>query len=161
MMYGPPFGDFVAGPGLPLGVFEQLDHRAALVLIGAADSMSVVGVAGIEHRVSQVAVSDQTAAAGTFMLVVGLSPIPQAEHPRCAKQRRTAAPVPVRVNKATTEPLTSGYALVVDGQMKTEFKTKDSALKAARVLKSRIPRLQVKVYDAEAKRSEEIELPAA
>jgi hypothetical protein len=79
------------------------------------------------------------------------------------QQRRTAAPapVPVRVNKATTEPLTSGYALVVDGQMKTEFKTKDGAIKAARDLKSRIPRLQVKVYDAEAKRSEEIELPAA
>jgi hypothetical protein len=53
------------------------------------------------------------------------------------------------------------YRVVVDGQMKTEFKTKDGALKAARDLKSRIPRLQVKVYDAEAKRSEEIELPAA
>ena len=49
------------------------------------------------------------------------------------------------------------YRVVVDGQMKTEFKTKDGA----RDLKSRIPRLQVKVYDAEAKRSEEIELPAA
>jgi hypothetical protein len=79
------------------------------------------------------------------------------------QQRRTAAaaPAPVRVNKATTEPLTSGYALVVDGQMKTEFKTKDGALKAARDLKNRFPRLQVKVYDAEEKRSEEIELPTA
>jgi hypothetical protein len=46
--------------------------------------MSVVGAAGIEHSVPQVAVFDQTAAAGTFMLVVGLSPIPQAEHPQCA-----------------------------------------------------------------------------
>jgi hypothetical protein len=45
--------------------------------------------------------------------------------------------------------------------MKTEFKTKDGALKAARDLKNRFPRLQVKVYDAEEKRSEEIELPAA
>jgi hypothetical protein len=56
---------------------------------------------------------------------------------------------------------TDGYVLVVDGQMKAEFKMKDGALKAARDLKSRIPRLQVKVYDAEEKRSEEIELPAA
>jgi hypothetical protein len=70
----------------------------------------------------------------------------------------TPAPAPVR---APTEPPTSGYALVVDGQMKTEFKMKDGALKAARDLKSRFPRLQVKVYDAEGKRSEEIELPAA
>jgi hypothetical protein len=43
--------------------------------------------------------------------------------------------------------------------MKTEFKTKDGALKAARDLKNRFPRLQIKVYDAEEKRSEEIELP--
>jgi hypothetical protein len=45
--------------------------------------------------------------------------------------------------------------------MKAEFKTKDGALKVAKDLKNRIPRLQVKVYDAEEKRSEEIELPAA
>jgi hypothetical protein len=45
--------------------------------------------------------------------------------------------------------------------MKTEFKTKDHALKAARDLKSRFPMLQIKVYDAEEKRSEVIELAAA
>ena len=79
------------------------------------------------------------------------------------QQRRMAAsaPVPARVNRATAEPPTSGYALMVDVQMKTEFKTKDGALKVARDLKSRLPRLQVKVYDAEEKRSEDIELPAA
>jgi hypothetical protein len=77
------------------------------------------------------------------------------------QQRGMAAPVPAPVNKATTEPPTTGYALVVDGQMKTEFKTKDRALKAARDLKSRFPMLQVKVYDAEEERSEEIELAAA
>jgi len=48
---------------------------------------------------------------------------------------------------------------VVDGQPKTEFKTKDRALKAARDLKGRFPMLQVKIYDAEG--SEEIELAAA
>jgi hypothetical protein len=45
--------------------------------------------------------------------------------------------------------------------MKTEFKTKDRALKAARDLKSRFPMLQVKLYDAEEQQSVEIELAAA
>ena len=72
-----------------------------------------------------------------------------------------AAPAPAPVNKATTELPTRGYALVVDGQRKTEFKTKDRAANTAKDLKSRCPMLQVKVYDAEAKRSDEIELAAA
>ena len=77
------------------------------------------------------------------------------------QQRRMAAPaLPPAPVRATTEPPTSGYVLVVDGQMKAEFKMKDGgALKAARDLKNRLPRLQVKIYDAEEKRSEEIELP--
>jgi hypothetical protein len=74
------------------------------------------------------------------------------------QQRGMASPAPAPVNRATTEPPTSGYALVVDGRMKTEFKTKDRALTAARDLKSRFPMLQIKVYDAEEERSEEIEL---
>jgi len=53
------------------------------------------------------------------------------------------------------------YALIVDGQVKTEFKTQDQALKAARELKGRFPMLQVKIYDAESKRSEDMELTAA
>ena len=78
------------------------------------------------------------------------------------EQRRMAAPAPPPAPvRAPAEPPTSGYTLVVDGQMKTEFKTKDGALKVARDLKSRLPRLQVKIYDAEEKRSEKIELPAA
>ena len=79
------------------------------------------------------------------------------------QQRRMAAPaLPPAPVRATTEPPTSGYVLVVDGQMKAEFKMKDGALKAARDLKNRFPRLQVKIYDAEEKRSEEIQLlPAA
>ena len=77
------------------------------------------------------------------------------------EQRRMAAPAPARSTKAPVEPPRSGYVLVVDGQMKTEFKTKDRALKAARDLKSRFPMLQVKLYDAEEQQSEEIELAAA
>jgi len=77
------------------------------------------------------------------------------------QQRRMAAPAPAPVIRATTELPTSGYALVVDGQMKTEFKTKDRAVNTAIDLKSRFPMLQVEVYDAEAKQSDEIELAAA
>jgi hypothetical protein len=51
--------------------------------------------------------------------------------------------------------------LIVDGQIKTEFMMQDHALKAARELKGRFPMLQIKIYDAENKRIEEIELAAA
>ena len=56
---------------------------------------------------------------------------------------------------------TGGYALIVDGQIKAEFDTHDRALKTARDLKGRFPMLQVKVYDAEKKHSEKIEIAAA
>jgi hypothetical protein len=46
--------------------------------------------------------------------------------------------------------------LVVDGHLKSEFGTKDSALKAAKDLKKRFPMLQIRVFDAEQNRSEEI-----
>jgi len=49
----------------------------------------------------------------------------------------------------------------VDGQAKADFETQNQALKAARELKARFPMLQVKVYDAETKRSEQIEMAAA
>jgi hypothetical protein len=77
------------------------------------------------------------------------------------QQRRMAAPAPARVTRAPIEPPTSGYALVVDGQIKTEFKTKDRALKAARDLKRRFPMLRVKIYNAEEKRNEEVGLAEA
>jgi hypothetical protein len=50
--------------------------------------------------------------------------------------------------------------LIVDGQIKTEFKTQDRALKAAR-FKGAFPDDAGRVYDAENKRSEKIELAAA
>jgi hypothetical protein len=52
----------------------------------------------------------------------------------------------------------SGYAVVVDGQVKTEFKTKEGAQNGARDLKRRFPMLQIKVYDAETKHALDIEL---
>jgi hypothetical protein len=69
----------------------------------------------------------------------------------------TAAPV----YRAKSGFPTSGCALVADGQIKSEFNTHDHALKAARDLKGRFPMLQVKVYDAEKKHSEKIEIVAA
>jgi hypothetical protein len=56
---------------------------------------------------------------------------------------------------------TSGYALIVDGHVKSEFKTKEGAEKGARDLKRRFPMLQIKVFDAEAKRTEDVALTDA
>lgn len=55
----------------------------------------------------------------------------------------------------------SGYAVVVDGQIKTEFKTKEGAETGARDLKRRFPMLQIKVYDAETKQIQDVELARA
>jgi hypothetical protein len=75
-------------------------------------------------------------------------------------KRTMAAPASVRSTKASVEPMTTGYALVVDGHIKASFETKDSALAAGLKLKSRFPRLQVKIYDAETKRSQAVEIAA-
>jgi hypothetical protein len=78
---------------------------------------------------------------------------------RPLRKQRIAAPAPRE--KAGSSLPTSGYALVVDGQDKASFSARDQAVKAARDLKGRFPMLQVKVYDAEKKRAEKIELVAA
>jgi hypothetical protein len=77
------------------------------------------------------------------------------------QQRMQRTTAPAATQRASTEFPTSGYALIVDGQVKTEFKNQDRAVKAASDLKGRFPMLQVKVYDAETKRSKKIELAAA
>jgi len=46
---------------------------------------------------------------------------------------------------------TTGYALEVDGRLKTEFATKEGARTGAEELKKRFPMLRVKVYDVETK----------
>ena len=83
-------------------------------------------------------------------------------HPR-TQRMSTSAPTstPSTTSRARVDLPTSGYALVVDGLAKKEFDTRDHALKAARELKGRFPRLQVKVFDAEKKQSETIELATA
>lgn len=76
---------------------------------------------------------------------------------RQQRTRRTNTPAA----RAGTDVPANGYALIVDGQVKTEFETHDRAVKAAQNLKERFPMLQVKVYDAEKKVSENIALAAA
>src|ERR1700755_1933256 len=64
---------------------------------------------------------------------------------------------PARMLKPVQELPRSGYAVVVDGQVKTEFKTKEGAQNGARDLKRRFPMLQITVYDAETKHTQHIE----
>jgi PP-loop superfamily ATP-utilizing enzyme len=68
---------------------------------------------------------------------------------RQQRTQRMSAPAPVR--KLRSGVPATGYALIVDGQAKADFKTHEQALKAARDLKGRFPMLQVKIYDAEHK----------
>ena len=77
------------------------------------------------------------------------------------RQQRTQMSTPAPVSKAGVGLPTNGYALVVDGQTKKEFDTRDRALSSARELKARFPNLQVKVFDAENRQSETIELAPA
>jgi hypothetical protein len=53
----------------------------------------------------------------------------------------------------------SGYAIEVDGLMKTEFATSDGARAGAEELKKRFPLLCIRIYDAQTKAREEIQLP--
>lgn len=50
----------------------------------------------------------------------------------------------------------SGYALEVDGRLKTEFATRDGAKSGAEELKKRFPMLRIRIYDAQTKSREEI-----
>jgi hypothetical protein len=59
------------------------------------------------------------------------------------------------------EPPNTGYALEVDGRLKTEFETKEGAWTGAEELKKRFPMLRVKIYDAETKTTEEFRLPSS
>jgi hypothetical protein len=61
---------------------------------------------------------------------------------------------------AARELPTHGYALEIDGRMKTEFQTREGARAGARELKMRFPMLRVRIYDAGTKTREEIESTA-
>ncbi|UEM18078.1 hypothetical protein J4G43_052435 (plasmid) [Bradyrhizobium barranii subsp. barranii] len=52
---------------------------------------------------------------------------------------------------------TDGFALLVDGLVKTEFETREGAQRGASDLKQRFPSLKIGIYDAVAKRAEPVE----
>lgn len=54
---------------------------------------------------------------------------------------------------------TSGYAIIVDGLVKTEFATKDGVEIGAKDLKRRFPMLQVEIYDAAARAARDVNTP--
>ena len=60
------------------------------------------------------------------------------------QQRTQRMSTPARVSKSGTHLPTKGYALIVDGQVKRDFSAQDTALKVAKELKGRFPKLQVK-----------------
>jgi hypothetical protein len=62
---------------------------------------------------------------------------------------------------AARELPTSGYALEVDGRLKTEFTTRDGAKAGAEELKKRFPMLRIRIYDAQTRTREEVSLPRA
>ncbi len=66
------------------------------------------------------------------------------------------APSPRPPMRAAPDMPTSGYALIVDGQIKSEFKTREVARARAGELKRRFPYLQVRVFDAQEKRTENV-----
>jgi hypothetical protein len=74
------------------------------------------------------------------------------------REQRTQMSTPAPTSKGDFGLPTKGYALIVDDQTKKDFDTRDHAQKSARELKARFPNLQVKVFDAENKQSETVEL---
>jgi hypothetical protein len=69
---------------------------------------------------------------------------------------QTNTPATPSTHRIVPDIPASGYALVVDGQMKKEFDTGDAARSCAIDLKRRFPALQVKVFDAQSRRMETI-----
>ncbi|EIG58988.1 hypothetical protein [Bradyrhizobium sp. WSM1253] len=57
---------------------------------------------------------------------------------------------------ATRELPAFGYALEVDGRLKSEFATRDGAKAGGEELKRRFPMLQIRIYDAQTHEREEI-----
>lgn len=74
------------------------------------------------------------------------------------QQRTQRISTPAPVHRTAIDLPRNGYVLIVDGQAKSKFETQDRALKTARELKNRFPKLQVKVYDGEAMQSQNVDL---
>jgi hypothetical protein len=76
-------------------------------------------------------------------------------------RKQPIAPAPHRTTRAAQELPSTGFMLIVDGQMKGEFATKDKAQARAQELKQRFPALQIRIFDAQEKRAEDVELAQA
>ena len=74
------------------------------------------------------------------------------DQPTCEGLRWLLPPVncPLQVSRSKS-----------NGRFKAEFATKDGARAGAEELKKRFPMLQVRIYDAQTKAREEVELPRA
>jgi hypothetical protein len=59
---------------------------------------------------------------------------------------------------AFSELPTSGFAIEVDGRLKTQFTTQEGARTGAAELKRRFPMLQVRIYDAATKIRQDVVL---
>ena len=66
-------------------------------------------------------------------------------HRTSVRAQVASAANPAPMHRVSPSLPTTGYALIVDGHVKNEFKTKEAAEKGARELKSRFPMLQIKV----------------
>jgi hypothetical protein len=54
---------------------------------------------------------------------------------------------------------TLGFAIEIDGRIKSKFETIDGAANGARELKARFPNLQIRVYDAAANSRTDVSAP--
>jgi hypothetical protein len=53
----------------------------------------------------------------------------------------------------------AGFAIEIDGRIKSEFATFDGATSGARELKARFPHLQIRIYDAANKSRRDVPAP--
>jgi hypothetical protein len=56
-------------------------------------------------------------------------------------------------------PPTEGYSVEVDGKLKAQFATQESAFEAGIEIKKRFPFIQVRIYDAKERTRTTVELP--
>jgi hypothetical protein len=63
------------------------------------------------------------------------------------------------LNRNVSALPTAGFAIEIDGRIKSEFATIDGATSGARELKTRFPHLQIRIYDAATKGRLDISAP--
>jgi hypothetical protein len=67
----------------------------------------------------------------------------------------TERPAPTRADILPTK----GYSLEVDGKLKAQFATSESAFEAGIELKKKFPFIQVRVYDAQERTRTPVDMP--